>query len=152
MKKKCTKCNIEKEVDEYYKEKRANDGYRSECKKCTSLRSYNRYHSNEIIRQQKLASAKEYHRAQRTEYQKKILSILKTSGCIDCGESNPIVLDFDHVKGIKLGGISRMALDHKPWHVIEQEIAKCEVRCANCHRIKTAKERNYYRDIDLDSL
>ena len=62
------------------------------------------------------------------------------SGCIDCGyNENPVALDFDHVRGDKSFDISkRMGSSLK---IILHEIAKCEIRCANCHRVKThAKE------------
>ncbi len=63
-------------------------------------------------------------------------------GCVDCGEPNPIVLEFDHVKGEKIGNISDMV--HRPLCIktIKEEIRKCEVRCANCHRKETYKRRN----------
>lgn len=57
--------------------------------------------------------------------------------CVDCGESNPIVLDFDHVRGQKsfsLGGVSRR---YYKLERIKEEISKCEMRCANCHRLAT---------------
>ena len=62
--------------------------------------------------------------------------------CVDCGESNPVVLEFDHVRGEKAGNIADMV--HRPLCVdaIKEEIRKCEVRCANCHRKKTFERRN----------
>ncbi|MFL5733498.1 MAG: hypothetical protein ACJ78Q_09880 [Chloroflexia bacterium] len=50
-----------------------------------------------------------------------------------------MVLEFDHVSGEKKGNISELALRYGSWETILAEIAKCEVRCANCHRRITAK-------------
>lgn len=73
-----------------------------------------------------------------------ITEYLSTHSCVDCGESDFVVLDFDHVRGIKSDNISTMAMTSRSIHAISKEIEKCEVRCANCHRRKTAKERNWY--------
>ena len=62
--------------------------------------------------------------------------------CIDCGESNPLVLDFDHVKGEKVNNISDMVGQSYSIESIKNEMRKCEVRCANCHRIKTHERHN----------
>jgi L-lysine 2,3-aminomutase len=68
---------------------------------------------------------------------KRMLSELKESrGCYDCGEKNPIVLDFDHLKDKKYN-VSRMVHDGFSWKAILKEIEKCEVVCANCHRVRT---------------
>jgi hypothetical protein len=56
--------------------------------------------------------------------------------CVDCGESDPVVLEFDHLRD-KRWNISHMATGNFPWITIESELVKCEVRCANCHRRKT---------------
>ncbi len=66
-----------------------------------------------------------------------MLATLKIArGCIDCGyDANPFALQFDHVRGTKVSDIARMttaSLDS-----LFKEIDKCEVRCANCHSIKT---------------
>jgi|HubBroStandDraft_1064217.scaffolds.fasta_scaffold01201_19 hypothetical protein len=64
--------------------------------------------------------------------------------CVDCGERDPIVLEFDHVQGNKVNLIS--VLIHRcSKGTLQLEIEKCEVRCANCHRRKHAEERNYYK-------
>ena len=65
--------------------------------------------------------------------------------CVDCGESDPVVLEFDHVKDEpKVGAVSDMVRRQMTWDTIMKEVAKCEVRCANCHRRRTAKQRGYY--------
>lgn len=75
---------------------------------------------------------------------------LRSSGCIDCGERDLVVLDFDHL-GEKVANVSRMA--HREWSLarIDAEIAKCEVRCANCHRRRTARELGYYRHLAVQA-
>ena len=78
---------------------------------------------------------KELHR-QKQAYRQRLVKIKETSGCTDCGESNPIVLDFDHLK-YKKYNVSRMIHDGFSWKAIKKEIEKCEVVCANCHRIRT---------------
>jgi len=69
---------------------------------------------------------------------------LRATGCVDCGERELVVLDFDHVKG-KTASVSALARRECSIARLEEEIAKCEVRCANCHRRKTAATFGYYR-------
>ena len=69
-------------------------------------------------------------------------------GCLDCGIKNPVVLDFDHIyRDTKIIRISQMIKGSISLRAIKEEIRKCEIRCANCHRIKTAKELNWYKDL-----
>lgn len=63
---------------------------------------------------------------------------LSTKACIDCGEKDPVVLEFDHRdQKTKFKKIASMLSGHYSWESVEKEIAKCEIRCANCHRRKT---------------
>ena len=80
------------------------------------------------------------------ENRKKIFNYLKNNSCVDCGNSNPIVLEFDHKDNIKKKFIISSAMGNS-WDKIKEEINKCDVRCANCHRIRTAKQFNWYKYI-----
>ena len=73
-----------------------------------------------------------------------IIARYKTfKGCIDCGYNlHPHALDFDHVFDTKEFDISPAVNNLTSWKRIRKEIRKCEVRCANCHRIKTFERRN----------
>lgn len=68
----------------------------------------------------------------------------KEKPCTDCGGTFPwYVMQFDHVRGEKLhnvGDLTRMTTSMK---VIREEIAKCEVVCANCHAIRTYERRDF---------
>ena len=71
------------------------------------------------------------------------LRLLEMCGmrCVDCGfDEHPVVLGFDHIAG-KNGTVSRMIYDGVSWERLVEEVKKCVVRCANCHRIKTAAAR-----------
>ena len=77
------------------------------------------------------------------ENQQKIIAYLKQHPCVDCGETDIVVLQFDHVRGKKRTEIGKMI--SYSWESILIEIAKCEVRCANDHLRKTAKQQGFYR-------
>lgn len=74
-----------------------------------------------------------------------IIEYLKVHPCVDCGETDIRVLDFDHVIGIKTYAVARLLGYHSTTNKLELEIAKCEVRCANCHRKKTSDTRNWFK-------
>ena len=68
--------------------------------------------------------------------------------CVDCGESNPRVIDFDHITKNKILSISNMVRNPSfGISDIKKEVDKCVVRCSNCHRLKTAKENNWYTNM-----
>lgn len=69
---------------------------------------------------------------------------LTSNPCVDCGESDIVVLEFDHLPGCeKLFDVGR-AWDRK-WDDVVKEISKCEVVCCNCHRRRTTKRSNGWR-------
>lgn len=70
--------------------------------------------------------------------------IKKETACADCRRFfPPICMDFDHRPGrIKLFNISRRRNSLTPLAKILKEIAKCDVVCACCHRIRTRKRQN----------
>ena len=72
---------------------------------------------------------------------------LKDHPCVDCAETDPLVLDFDHVRNKKVCSISNAV--RNGWSITRllTEIKKCVVRCANCHRRKTAKQLGWYKGI-----
>ena len=74
-----------------------------------------------------------------------IAAYVATHHCVDCGESDPVVLDFDHVRGEKRRNVSKMVASHFSEKSILAEIEKCDVVCANCHRRRTAKRGNWHK-------
>lgn len=69
----------------------------------------------------------------------------KLCGCKNCGIKNPIVLEFDHLdSSTKISTVSQMISDRYSIETVKEEIRKCQVLCANCHAIKTAKDYNYH--------
>jgi hypothetical protein len=88
-------------------------------------------------RQRVIDKAKEYSRATRSRIRAFINTYLKANPCVDCGETNIIVLEFDHIGNDKHFSISDVTRLGYGMPKLKAEIAKCEVRCANCHRKKT---------------
>lgn len=68
--------------------------------------------------------------------------------CVICKEADPIVLEFDHLDPTdKDGSVARMVNDCKPWEVVEAEINKCRVLCANCHKRHTYAQLGFWKQL-----
>lgn len=78
-----------------------------------------------------------YNKKIRDERRQYVRDYLESHPCVDCGETDPIVLEFDHVRGDKSANVSRIANNTCSVERLQAEIDKCEVRCANCHRRAT---------------
>lgn len=135
--KKCRVCGQEKELSEFNRLSREKDGYNSQCKACKRVYD-NAYYANNPNRQEQIKLNNiERHR----ENLQFLWEYYSTHPCVDCGESDPIVLQMDHLRD-KLAGVSTMMKHARA--TLEAEIAKCEVRCANCHARKTAQDFGWY--------
>ena len=140
--KRCTMCKQWKPVEEFHRNRSRKDGRQNACKPCNIARNQRWYRENPQVRGERMD---EYNRRRKRHLQELLLAYLREHPCVDCGESDPIVLDFDHVRDDKIANVSLMVLRKRPWSVILEEIAKCEVRCANCHRRMTAARARTYR-------
>ena len=135
--KRCSSCRAIKPLDEFNRHKRARDGRQYNCRECNARwHAENREHHNALIAQRNARVAREIHC--------RIWDYLSQHPCTDCGEADPLVLEFDHLRD-KIGDISRMVSDFLSWGPIVKEIEKCEVVCANCHRRRTARRANNIR-------
>jgi hypothetical protein len=76
--------------------------------------------------------------------QSHILDHLRHHPCVDCGEADPVVLEFDHV-GQKTSTVAGLVRQVASMAAIDAEIARCEVVCANCHRRRTASRASWRR-------
>lgn len=133
--KKCPLCGAVKAVFEFPSRSLSCPRPGAYCRPCQ--RSYNQEHYKR--------NAKKHHqRRQANQRRYKVRNrklkdeFLIGQACVDCGEADPIVLEFDHVRGTKQDNISTLIGRAFSWKRILEEVAKCEVRCANCHRRKTA--------------
>ena len=93
------------------------------------------------------ARSKKKNRENRKRNKEYIVFVKSLISCVDCGEDNHIVLEFDHVRGEKKANVSDMGNQSFSIQTIQKEIDKCEVRCANCHRIATYERRQKKRNL-----
>jgi hypothetical protein len=110
-------------------------------KKDQAIAAAKHYAANKEKMKVRAASAKKraIYRNQRI-----VLEYLASHPCV-CGENDPLMLEFDHVRGQKEQSISNMVRNGVGIIVLNNEIAKCEVSCVKCHRIKTANEQGWYK-------
>lgn len=74
-----------------------------------------------------------------------LLAKLKAAPCTDCGKSYPApVMEFDHLPGQeKKREISKFRTSSCSIESLLIEVSKCELVCANCHRIRTMNRPEY---------
>jgi hypothetical protein len=112
----------------------------SYCRPCRSIYKKEHYRRN---KDRYIHQARAFHERiylHRTEW---LLDYFMLHPCVDCGESDPVVLEFDHLRD-KRTGITKV-IANGSWAKFLAEIEKCEVVCVNCHRRRTAERGGFAR-------
>lgn len=133
----CNICHLAKELTEFNVRNRAKNTYHGYCKDCAKTYQQQWYAANKSEHKQDVYRLR---RIRLEEIRTYIRQLKESTPCTDCGRNYPwYVMDFDHIRD-KTDTVSQIARHQTLTRVIE-EIAKCEIRCANCHRIKTFNAR-----------
>ena len=139
----CTKCLKSQPLSRFNYKSREKGTLQAHCKSCSRASVRDHYARNAAYY---IGKARARNLSVKRETQDRIIAFLSTHACVDCGESDPVVLDFDHMDECnKLASVADMLRDCCAWARIEAEINKCIVRCANCHRRRTAAQFGWYK-------
>ena len=137
--KRCSTCQLMRPLTDFNKRATAPDGLQWRCRSCS--RDWYLAHQEEHK-----ANVRERNTRVRREYAARLVDYFLDHPCVDCGDDDVRVLEFDHEDpSQKTGDVTTMANCAASWSRIEAEIAKCSVRCANCHRRRTALMFGYWR-------
>jgi hypothetical protein len=136
----CGRCRQEKSVEEFAWRRKAKGQRDNYCRACRAAYKQEHYAAN---RERYIKAATRRKRALVAERTAFLLDYFREHPCVDCGETDPVVLEFDHL-GEKEFAISKGIRD-RAWPSIVDEMAKCDVVCANCHRRRTAKRGGFAR-------
>jgi hypothetical protein len=137
---KCYRCGELKPIEDFSWRRRAHGQRDTFCRPCRSAYGKEHYAANRARYIEQARIQKEKLMLERTKY---LIKYFEINPCTDCGEQDPVVLEFDHLrdKSFAIGP----ALARRSWPIILAEIEKCEVVCANCHRRRTARRRGALR-------
>lgn len=137
----CRDCEIEKKLEEFdYRKDRSS--YSNTCKPCRRQKMKQHYNNNKqyYIDKAKVNGDKVY-----KECRDYIIGYLRNNPCVDCGQQDIEVLEFDHRdRSTKLGSVGdfcKISLNK-----VKEEITKCDIRCANCHVKKTRRQLGWWTD------
>ena len=131
----CRCCKKEKLIFEFPKKSTL-------CKCCT--KTYNqKWYGKEENKQKTKRKVNISKEKQKEKLQQYVYNYLLKHPCTDCGNSDPLVLQFDHLKD-KRSTIAKLVANVVSLDSLKKEIEKCEIRCANCHILKTAKDFNWF--------
>lgn len=142
MKRICCKCQVEKDLETaFYTHPYGKDGYQGKCKECRLEEAKSQYAEDPQKTKDKVQELRNRNRVF-------IWDFYNSHPCVDCGETDPIVLELDHCRGdAKVAGVSQLVHNTRSIKVIEAEIAKCDVVCSNCHRRRTATTQEWFTDL-----
>jgi hypothetical protein len=137
----CSSCRKDLNPTNFSFKSRARGLRSTVCKACHSIYRKNHYLEN---KRKYIDKALRWNKKQGVVLSRYLFEILSHSPCVDCGEDDVLVLDFDHVHNKRIG-IAEMYQNRYSVAAVQKELDKCVVRCANCHRRKTAKESKFWK-------
>jgi len=131
----CARCGVAKPLSEFPIKSAKRGTYRSYCRPCCREYGKQHYRNNRAAYMLRAKTRAPIDRLRNRQF---VADYLSTHPCVDCGEADPVVLEFDHRDPAdKRESIGRL-IHTTTLNVVQAEIAKCDVRCGNCHRIRTA--------------
>lgn len=150
----CTKCQKEKPKSAFHKRKNRKKGISSHCKEC-KRKEYNswlvenqekrREDHKQWVKNNPIRARKNWSNSdrQRREELRLWFMKLKNKPCQDCKQNfHPFAMDFDHRDtDKKINNVSTMVGRRFSKENILKEIAKCDLVCAVCHRMRTLKRQ-----------
>ncbi len=142
MSRRCGRCGTHKPVEQFAWRRRAKGQRDNYCRPCRAAYKQEHYAAN---RQRYIDEALRRKRALVRERVAYLVDFLRSHPCVDCGEADPVVLEFDH-RGAKAFGVGKGFRDRN-WQAVLDEMAKCDVVCANCHRRRTALRGGFARAV-----
>jgi hypothetical protein len=138
----CAMCKLEKPVSDFPIKNRVRGTRRSYCRECCRVYARAHYLKN---RAAYLNRTRTRRPADRERGRRIVSEYLAAHPCVDCGETDPTVLDFDHRdRSTKIDAVAALIRRNSIGKLLA-EMAKCDVRCANDHRRKTAREFRWSR-------
>lgn len=127
MNKICTKCDLEKSLEDFSNKKKSKDGKSTICLKCTREYTKKHYNDNKSYYIEKAKKAKKVFEDWFNNYKQNLF-------CKNCGESRSWVLDFHHRDPKEKDNNISTLLKRGNKKIILDEVKKCDVLCSNCHR------------------
>lgn len=140
MQKICISCSLSKDINEFGKNSKSKDNYQSRCKECKRLYDNNYHHNRSELEKDKKYNLQKIRINKIKEY---IKEYFKDKKCSICNENRMAALDFHHLNDKKFN-ISEGISNGYSLIKIKDEISKCKILCANCHRVQTAEDFNWY--------
>lgn len=148
----CTKCLIEKHEEFFNWKNKAKNTRHAMCKACCSHAQKHQYKRTDTGAINRRLSNKRGDQMRRKRNREFVWNYLSQNPCGQCGETDPIVLEFDHRDpSLKITEVCTMVGGGWGLQKIEEEIAKCDILCANCHRRRTAKQLAWWSDFGSGS-
>lgn len=124
--KRCPGCGRHLAAASFGGNRRRHDGLQSQCKDCKQRSQADWYQGHrERHRQNTVRRRGE----RRRENVSRLIDYLLNHPCADCGETDPLVLQFDHVHGGKVKDVALLLTQGYSWETVSREMEKCEVRC-----------------------
>jgi hypothetical protein len=136
----CGRCGQLKPVTEFNWRRKDRGQRDNMCRPCRSAYKREHYLKNKQRYIDQAGARKDSLYLERTRF---LLDFFASNPCLDCGERDPVVLEFDHVADKKFDIGS--ALPYRNWESILDEISKCEVVCRNCHRRRESRRMGALR-------
>ena len=135
---KCRSCKTNKFSTEFYKDKKSSTGLRGECKECEKKR-VGRNITPAHKRKRKTISARPTDGMTLVRKANYIDQRKETTPCASCGcYDHPKAMDYHHLderqKLFQLSQIRRMRTNDLTFEMVVDEIQKCILLCATCHR------------------